>query len=191
MKKAVKIFWWVFFCGLICGVLVIVSASVGLLGKMPSIEELSNPTMLIASQVYAEDGSLMGKYLIEDRIDVEFKDISPQVINALVATEDERFYSHNGIDGRALMRSFASFGTKGGASTITMQTAKNLFTDDWAHSSLPARLIQKIKEGIIAVKLERNFSKEEIITLYLNTVPFSDNVYGIRNASATFFQKEP
>ena len=191
MKKGVKIFWWVFFCGLICGVLVIVSASVGLLGKMPSITELSNPTMLIASQVYAEDGTLMGKYLIEDRIDVEFKDISPQVINALVATEDERFYSHNGIDGRALIRSFASFGTKGGASTITMQTAKNLFTDDWAHSSLPARLIQKLKEGIIAVKLERNFSKEEIITLYLNTVPFSDNVYGIRNASATFFQKEP
>src|SRR4051812_45435784 len=191
MKKGVKIFWWVFFCGLICGVLVIVSASVGLLGKMPSITELSNPTALIASQVYAEDGTLMGKYLIEDRIDVEFKDISPQVINALVATEDERFYSHNGIDGRSLMRSISSFGTSGGGSTITMQTAKNLFTDDWATSSLPARLIQKIKEAIIAVRLERNFSKEEIITLYLNTVAFGDNVYGIRNAAKTFFQKEP
>jgi penicillin-binding protein 1A len=191
MKKGVKIFWWVFFSGLLCGVLLIVSASVGLLGKMPSIQELSNPTALVASQVYADDGSLLGKYLIEDRIDVEFKDISPQVINALVATEDERFYSHNGIDGRSLMRSFASFGTNGGASTITMQTAKNLFTDDWATSSLPVRLIQKIKEAIIAVRLERNFSKEEIITLYLNTVAFSDNVYGIRNASSTFFQKEP
>jgi penicillin-binding protein 1A len=191
MKKGVKIFWWVFFSGVLCGVLVIVFASVGWLGKMPSIQELSNPTALVASQVYAEDGSLLGKYLIEDRIDVEFKDISPQVINALVATEDERFYSHNGIDSRSLMRSFASFGTKGGASTITMQTAKNLFTDDWATSSIPARLIQKIKEAIIAVRLERNFSKEEIITLYLNTVAFSDNVYGIRNAASTFFQKEP
>jgi penicillin-binding protein 1A len=191
MKKGIKIFWWVFFCGLISGILVLVSAGVGLLGKMPSITELSNPTALIASQVYAEDGTLMGKYLIEDRIDVEFKDISPQVINALVATEDERFYSHNGIDGRSLMRSLSSFGTSGGASTITMQTAKNLFTDDWATSSLPARLIQKLKEAIIAVRLERNFSKEEIITLYLNTVAFSDNVYGIRNASSTFFQKEP
>ncbi|MBO9199772.1 MULTISPECIES: penicillin-binding protein 1A [Niastella] len=191
MKKGIKIFWWLFFIGITCGVLLIVSASIGLLGKMPSITELSNPTALIASQVYAEDGSLMGKYLIEDRIDVEFKDISPQVINALVATEDERFYSHNGIDGRSLMRSLSSFGTSGGASTITMQTAKNLFTDDWATSSLPARLIQKIKEAIIAVRLERNFSKEEIITLYLNTVAFSDNVYGIRNASSTFFQKEP
>jgi penicillin-binding protein 1A len=191
MKKGVKIFWWVFFCGLICGILVIASASSGLLGKMPSITELSNPTALIASQVYAEDGTLMGKYLIEDRIDVEFKDISSQVINALVATEDERFYSHNGIDGRSLMRSISSFGTSGGGSTITMQTAKNLFTDDWATSSLPARLIQKIKEAIIAVRLERNFSKEEIITLYLNTVAYSDNVYGIRNAASTFFQKEP
>jgi penicillin-binding protein 1A len=191
MKKGIKIFWWVFFCGLICGVLVIVSASVGLLGKMPSIEELSNPTALIASQVYAEDGTLMGKYLIEDRIDVEFKDISPQVINALVATEDERFYFHNGIDGRSLMRSLTSFGTRGGASTITMQTAKNLFTDDWINSGFAKRLTQKLKEGIIAIKLERNFSKEEIITLYLNTVAFSDNVYGIRNASSTFFQKEP
>lgn len=191
MKKGVKIFWWVFFSGVILGILLIVSANFGLMGKMPSIEELSNPTALIASQVYAEDGSLMGKYLIEDRIDVEYKDIGPQVINALVATEDERFFQHNGIDGRSLMRSLTSFGARGGASTITMQTAKNLFTDDWATSNLIKRLIQKLKEAIIAVKLERNFSKEEIITLYLNTVSFSDNVYGIRNAASTFFQKEP
>lgn len=191
MKKGVKIFWWVFFSGLIAGILLITSANFGLLGKMPSIEELSNPTALVASQVYAEDGTLMGKYLIEDRIDVEYKDISKEVINALVATEDERFFQHNGIDGRSLLRSFASFGTSGGASTITMQTAKNLFTDDWATSNIVLRLIQKLKEAIIAVKLERNFSKEEIITLYLNTVAFSDNVYGIRNAASTFFQKEP
>jgi penicillin-binding protein 1A len=191
MKKGVKIFWWIFFSGLIIGILVITSANWGLLGKMPSIEELSNPTALVASQVYAGDGSLMGKYYIEDRIDVEYKDISPQVINALVATEDERFFQHNGIDGRSLMRSLTSFGTSGGASTITMQTAKNLFTDDWATGNIARRLTQKLKEAIIAVKLERNFSKEEIITLYLNTVAFGDNVYGIRNAAKTFFQKEP
>ena len=191
MKKGVKIFWWVFFSGVLMAILLIVFANIGLLGKMPSIQELSNPTALVASQVYAEDGTLLGKYLIEDRIDVEYKDISPQVINALVATEDERFYDHNGIDGRSLARSFASFGTSGGASTITMQTAKNLFTDDWATRNILLRLIQKLKEAIIAVRLERNFSKEEIITLYLNTVAYSDNVYGIRNASSTFFQKEP
>src|SRR6476646_312751 len=108
MKKAVKIFWWIFFSGLLLGILLIVFANVGLLGKMPSIKELSNPTALIASQVYAEDGTLMGKYLIEDRIDVQYEEISKQVINALVATEDERFFDHNGIDGRALARSFAS-----------------------------------------------------------------------------------
>jgi penicillin-binding protein 1A len=191
MKKGVKIFWWVFFSGLLLGILLIVSASIGLLGKMPSIQELSNPTALVASQVYAEDGSLMGKYYIEDRIDVAYNEISPEVMNALVATEDERFFSHNGIDGRSLLRSAASLGTSGGASTITMQTAKNLFTDDWATRNIVLRLIQKLKEAIIAVKLERNFSKEEIITLYLNTVSFSDNVYGIRNAAKTFFQKEP
>ncbi|WP_205508106.1 transglycosylase domain-containing protein [Longitalea arenae] len=191
MKKGIKIFWWVFFSGLLLGVLLIVSANIGLLGKMPSIKELSNPTALIASQVYAEDGSLIGKYLIEDRINVEYKEISPQVMNALVATEDERFFKHNGIDGRSLMRSLASFGTSGGASTITMQTAKNLFTEDWSTSSIFTRMTQKLKEAIIAVKLERNFSKEEIITLYLNTVAFSDNVYGIRNAAYTFFQKAP
>ena len=191
MKKGVKIFWWLFFSGLLLGILLIVSASIGLLGKMPSIKELSNPTALIASQVYAEDGSLIGKYLIEDRIDVEYKDISKQVTNALVATEDERFFTHNGIDGRALIRSFASFGTSGGASTITMQTAKNLFTEGWSTRNIFLRMIQKLKEAIIAVKLERNFSKEEIITLYLNTVAFGDNVYGIKNAAKTFFQKEP
>lgn len=190
MKKGVKIFWWVFFSGLLLGILLIVSANIGLLGKMPSIKELSNPTALIASQVYAEDGTLMGKYLIEDRIDVEYKEISPQVLNALVATEDERFFSHNGIDGRSLIRSLSSFGTSGGASTITMQTAKNLFTEGWNTSNIVLRMIQKLKEAIIAVKLERNFSKEEIITLYLNTVAFGDNVYGIRNAAKTFFQKE-
>jgi penicillin-binding protein 1A len=191
MKKGVKIFWWVFFSGLTLGILLIVFANIGLLGKMPSIKELSNPTALIASQVYAEDGSLIGKYLIEDRIDVEYKEISKEVINALVATEDERFFQHNGIDGRSLARSFASFGTSGGASTITMQTAKNLFTEGWSTRNILLRGIQKIKEAIIAVKLERNFSKEEIITLYLNTVAFGDNVYGIKNAAKTFFQKEP
>lgn len=191
MKKGVKIFWWVFFSGVTLGILLVVSASIGLLGKMPSINELSNPTALIASQVYAEDGSLIGKYLIEDRIDVEYKDISKQVMNALVATEDERFFQHNGIDGRSLARSVASFGTSGGASTITMQTAKNLFTEGWSTRNIILRMIQKLKEAIIAVKLERNFSKEEIITLYLNTVAFGDNVYGIKNAAKTFFQKEP
>jgi penicillin-binding protein 1A len=141
--------------------------------------------------VYAQDGTLMGKFYLEDRINVQYKDISKHVVNALVATEDERFYDHKGIDPRSLGRALFFLGSEGGASTITMQTAKNLFTNNWSTSNILLRMIQKIKESLIAIKLERNFTKEEIITLYLNTVAFGDNVFGIRNAAKTFFQKEP
>jgi penicillin-binding protein 1A len=158
---------------------------------MPDLNDIENPTASLASQVYAEDGTLMGKYYIEDRINVQYKDISKNVIEALVATEDERFYDHSGIDARSLARAFFYLGSEGGASTITMQTAKNLFTENWSTKNFILRGLQKLKEGIIAVKLERNFTKEEIATLYLNTVAYGDNVFGIRNASKTFFQKEP
>jgi len=163
----------------------------GWIGSMPDLDDIENPSASLASQVYAEDGTLMGKYYIEDRINVKYKDISKHVINALVATEDERFYDHSGIDARSLARAFLYLGSEGGASTITMQTAKNLFTENWSTKSFILRGLQKLKEGIIAVKLERHFTKEEIITLYLNTVAYGDNVYGIRNAAKTFFQKEP
>ena len=189
MSRSVLIFWRIFF-GLVGLVfLIILMADFGLLGEMPSIAELENPTAKQSTQVYAQDGTLMGKYYLEDRVNVEYKDISKYVVNALVATEDERFYDHSGIDGRSLMRAFVFLGKQGGASTITMQTAKNLFTNYKRNKVI--RSLQKLKEGIIAIKLEQNFTKDEIITLYLNTVPFGDNVYGIRNASKTFFQKEP
>ncbi|HXL58048.1 MAG TPA: transglycosylase domain-containing protein, partial [Chitinophagaceae bacterium] len=190
MKKSVKILWSLFFVGLASCILIILLANWGVFGKMPSIEDLQNPSASLASEVYADDGTLMGKYYLEDRVSVNYKDISPYITKALIATEDERFYDHNGIDPRSLARAVFSLGTKGGASTITMQTAKNLFTTKPSNNII-TRLIQKIKESIIAIKLERNFTKEEIITIYLNTVPFSDNVFGIRNASKTFFQKEP
>ncbi len=189
IKRSVSILWKLFFIGLILGILLIVAADFGLLGKMPSIEELQNPSASLASQVYADDGTLMGKYYTQDRINVKYADISKYVIQALVATEDERFYDHSGIDPRSVGRAVFFLGSQGGGSTITMQTAKNLFTD--YSSNALVRIPQKIKEGIIAIKLERNFTKEEIITLYLNTVSFSDNVFGIRNAAKTFFQKEP
>ncbi len=190
MKKSVKILWRIFFVGLAILILIVTLANFGMLGEMPSIEELQNPSASVSSQVYADDGTLMGKYYLQDRINVKYSDISKHVVEALIATEDERFYDHSGIDPRSLARSIFSLGTKGGGSTITMQTAKNLFTDDVSRNPF-VRIIQKIKECIIAIKLEKNFTKEEIITLYLNTVAFSDNVYGIRNASKTFFSKEP
>lgn len=190
MKKSVSILWRLFFVGFAAIILIILLANFGLLGEMPSIDELQNPSASVSSQVYADDGTQMGKYYLQDRVNVKYSDLSKHAVQALVATEDERFYDHSGIDPRSLARSVFSLGTKGGGSTITMQTAKNLFTGTISSNPF-LRIIQKIKECIIAIKLEKNFTKEEIITLYLNTVAFSDNVYGIRNASKTFFSKEP
>lgn len=191
MSKSVKLFWKIFFISLGSFILFLLLCNWGLFGKMPSIDDIQNPSASLSSQVYAEDGSLMGKYYLEDRMNVDFKDISPNVIHALVATEDERFYEHSGIDFRSILRAVKGLGRDGGASTITMQSAKNLFTENWGTKNFLLRIIQKFKEAIIAIKLERNFTKDEILALYLNTVPFGDNVYGIRNASKTFFQKEP
>ncbi len=191
MKKSVLILWRLVLYGFLSFILFILLCNWGVFGKMPSINDIQNPSASLASQVFAADGTLMGKYYLEDRVNVEYKDISKHIVNALIATEDERFYDHSGIDGRAIARAIKGLGRDGGASTITMQTAKNLFTENWGTRNFLLRGIQKIKEAIISVKLERNFTKEEIITLYLNTVEFSDNVFGIRNASKTFFQKEP
>ncbi|MDP4148986.1 MAG: transglycosylase domain-containing protein, partial [Bacteroidota bacterium] len=153
--------------------------------------ELENPTITQATEVFAEDGTPMGKYYKDkgNRSSVEYHDISPNVVNALVATEDERFYEHSGIDGFAVLRAVLKFGRDGGGSTITQQLAKNML--EQGSKNFVRRGIEKLKEWIIAIKLERNFTKQEIIALYLNEVPFGDNVYGIRNASRTFFQKEP
>jgi len=191
MKKAVRIFWRLFIGGFAAFILLIVLANFGVFGKMPSIYDLQNPSILQASEVYAQDGTLMGKYYTErgNRSNVKYRDISRHVIDPLVATEDERFYSHSGIDFKSTMRAVFTLGTEGGGSTITQQLALNLFNERASNRAI--RVVQKLKEWIIAVKLEKNFTKEEIITLYLNAVPFGNNIYGIRNASRTFFQKEP
>lgn len=191
MKRSVRIFWRIFLIGFGAFLLLIALANFGVFGKMPSLKDLENPTIQQASEVLAVDGTLMGKYYVEkgNRTNVKYRDISRYVIDALVATEDERFYNHSGIDFKSTMRAIFSAGKQGGGSTITQQLALNLFNE--RSSNKAVRMMQKLKEWIIAVKLERNFTKEEIITLYLNAVPFGDNIYGIRNASRTFFQKEP
>lgn len=192
MSKAVRIFWILFFTGLVAVITVITLVATGAFGKLPSLHELENPSLVLASEVYAEDGSSMGKYYTEkgNRTHVEYSDISPNVIHALVATEDERFYEHSGIDGKAVMRAVLRFGKDGGGSTITQQLALNMFNGERSHNRF-SRVIQKLKEWIIAIELERHFTKQEILTLYLNDVSFSDNIYGIRGAARTFFQKEP
>ena len=191
MKRSVKIFWQLFFGGVIAFILLILLASWGMFGPMPSLKKLENPSILQATEVFADDGTLMGKYYLEkgNRSNVAYKDISKYVIDALVSTEDERFYNHSGIDFKSTLRAVMLLGREGGGSTLTQQLAKALL--DHERKSKAIRVIQKLKEWIIAVKLERNFTKEEIIALYLNAVPFGNNVYGVRKASLTFFQKEP
>jgi len=192
MKRSVRIFWRIALAGLVCFLIVILMAALGVFGKMPSMKELENPTLLQTSEVLAVDGTLMGKYYRENgnRSNVNYSDISKHVVDALIATEDIRFYKHSGIDIKGTMRAVFTLGRGGGGSTVTQQLAKALLGQGRG-GSIVKRIIEKIKEYIIAVKLERNFTKEEILALYLNAVPFPDNVYGIRNASRTFFQKEP
>jgi penicillin-binding protein 1A len=190
-KNWIRIFWKYYFITAGVVLLFLLMLNWGWIGDMPDLDDIENPTASLASQVYAQDGTPMGKFYLEDRISVKYRDISPYLIQALVATEDKRFYDHYGIDGEGLLRAVAFLGSQGGASTISMQTAKNLFTNNWSTKNKLLRFIQKVKESIIAIKLERNFTKQEILTLYLNTVPFSDNLFGVSNASRTFFQKEP
>jgi penicillin-binding protein 1A len=188
MKKSVKILWRVFFGGLLLLILIFTAANFGLLGKMPSLKELENPEADLATEVYTSEGILMGKYYAENRSEVKYNEISPNIIHALIATEDQHFYDHSGIDAIAVARAVVKLGTAGGGSPITQQLAKNMLGQ--GKGNILVRGTQKIKEWVIAVKLERNFTKEEIITLYLNRAAWGNN-YGIRNASRVYFQKEP
>ena len=188
MSRSVSILWRFFFLGFGTFILVLLCANFGLFGKMPSIKELENPEADLASEIISSDAVLMGKYYSENRSEVNYNEISPNVIHALIATEDERFYDHSGIDAQALARVVFTGGTQGGGSTITQQVAKMMLGQ--GRGNIIKRGFDKLKEWIVAVKLERNFTKEEIITLYLNRAPWG-NVYGIRNASRTYFQKEP
>ena len=166
--------------------------NLGVLGYMPDIEELENPKSALASELYSEDGVVLGQYFIQKRSNVDYRDIAPSMFDALISTEDERFFTHSGIDVKRLLGAVVGLGKKGGASTITQQLAKNLFHyEDGIRPSLPIRLIQKLKEWVIAIKLERRYTKEEIATMYLNTVQFSGNSYGIKSASKEFFNKQP
>lgn len=188
MKRSVRILWRVFLGGFLLVVLMFLCANFGLFGKMPSVEQLQNPEADLASEIYTSDGEQMGKYYSENRSEVKYNEISPNLIHALIATEDERFYDHSGIDAEAVARAVFMLGKGGGGSTITQQVAKLMLKQ--GRGNIIKRGLDKMKEWIVAVKLERNFTKEEIIALYLNRAPWG-NVYGIRNASRTYFQKEP
>lgn len=184
-------FWKVFACSLAGLALFFLLASWGVFGKMPDFEDLENPDSNLATEVISSDGVTIGKFYSQNRTPVKYEDLPKHLVDALVATEDERFYEHSGIDARGTIRAVATLGTNGGASTITQQLAKNLFHGSEGSKNIVMRVIQKAKEWIIATKLERQYTKNEILAHYLNTVDFVSNAYGIRSASKVYFNKEP
>ena len=193
IKKYLKGFWFTYLIGIVLIALFFISVAFGLFGKMPTFEELENPKSNLATEVISCDGKLLGKYYIENRTNTHYQELSPNVINALIATEDARFEDHSGVDAIAIFRVFwgmASGSSKGGGSTITQQLAKNLFPRKQDRSFIETVMI-KFKEWITAVKLERNYSKDEILAMYLNTVDFGSQSYGIKSAAKTYFNREP
>ena len=189
-KKYIIRFWMVVLGGFIAFLLVFLLASWGVFGELPTFEELENPEKNLATEVISSDGVTLGKYAFKNRTPVGFKDLPDNLVNALIATEDERFYEHSGIDFRGLARAVVKLGKGGGASTITQQLAKNLFNKGGSSSTVK-RLTQKVKEWIVATKLERQYTKNEIVAMYLNTQGFLFNAIGIRSASRIYFGKEP
>lgn len=185
----IRILWIAFGSGLGLIILLLTIISFGWMGFMPSFEELENPKSNLASEVYSADQELLGKYFIENRSNTTYEELSPNLVHALIATEDARFYNHSGVDVRALIRAVAKLGRDGGGSTITQQLAKNLFPREDLNTV--ETILRKLKEWVIAVKLEYHYTKEELIAMYLNTVTFGNNSFGIKTAAKTYFDKTP
>jgi len=192
-RKYTRILWIIYGAGVALIAMIFISISLGWMGFMPSFEELENPDTNLASEIYSADGVLLGKYYIENRSNTTYQELSPNLVDALIATEDIRFVKHPGIDVKALMRVAVGVVTgnrKGGGSTITQQLAKNLFPRKSDYNKLDLVVI-KFKEWVTAVKLERNYTKQEIIAMYFNTVAFGNNAFGIKSACRIFFDKTP
>ncbi len=204
--KIVKYIWFVFITGLIGFILFVWSVNanfLGLYGDLPDFKTLENPESELASELYSSDGVLLGKYYRENRTPVKYSELSPNLIKALIATEDIRFSDHSGIDPKGLARVFFKTilmgqSSSGGGSTLSQQTAKNLFKtrgqeSQGSLSRIPGlrMLIIKTKEWIVATQLERAYTKDEILTMYLNTSEFGSNAFGIKTAAKTFFNKDP
>jgi penicillin-binding protein 1A len=190
-RRSIKIFWIVFSIGVLSFVSIFLAAGFGLLGKMPEFRQLENPKTNLATQIYSSDNKVIGKFYYNDnRTPLYYEEIPKNLIDALIATEDERFYDHSGIDLRSTLRAVVYLGEKGGASTVSQQLARQLFTGVRSRNTLDA-VIQKIKEWVIAVQLERRYAKKEILTMYLNLYDFNYNADGLRSAANIYFSKEP
>ncbi|MCX6230342.1 MAG: transglycosylase domain-containing protein [Bacteroidetes bacterium] len=194
-KFYVKRFWIFVAAAFAFITLLFILLSLGWLGFMPSFEELENPKSNLASEIITADQQVLGKYYIENRSNCHYSDLSPALINALIATEDARFEEHSGVDMRSVLRVLGKTiigrqRSSGGGSTITQQLAKNLFPRNKNQFKL-FMIFTKFKEWIVAAKLERNYTKEEIIAMYFNTVDFGSNSFGIKTAARTYFNKSP
>ncbi len=171
--------------------LVFLMASWGVFGEMPTFERLENPQTNLATEIISSDGNTLGKFFLDDnRTDVPYSELPENLVQALIATEDARFYDHSGVDARGTLRAVLFLGQRGGASTISQQLARQLFVGVRSKNVVEA-ILQKVKEWVIATRLERNYTKEEIISMYLNIYDFGYNADGIRSASRIYFGKEP
>ncbi|MBT8253192.1 MAG: transglycosylase domain-containing protein [Bacteroidia bacterium] len=189
--KYVRWFWKVFLLGVAGMMLLFLLASWGVFGEMPDHTILENPRTNLASEIISSDGVTLGKFYFKDnRTPVDYNELPPHLIDALIATEDARYHKHAGIDARGTLRALVKAGRGGGASTISQQLAKQLFHGEGSKNTL-GRITQKIKEWIIAIRLERQYTKEEIIAMYFNIYDFGNNADGIRSASRIYFGKEP
>jgi penicillin-binding protein 1A len=195
-SKFARFFWLAFGFALICIILIFSFINIGWIGYLPPIDELQNPKNKNATEIYSSDLQLLGRYFLtkENRVGVNYSEISSNVVNALIATEDVRFYKHSGIDGWALSRAFIKRGifqdkSSGGGSTITQQLAKQLYSPQ--ADNLVERALQKPIEWVISIKLEKLYTKEEIMTMYLNKFDFLNNAVGIKSAAQIYFSTSP
>ncbi|OUR98100.1 penicillin-binding protein [Flavobacteriales bacterium 33_180_T64] len=190
-SKYVRRFWMIFAGGVFAFFFMFLLASWGLLGEMPDHTILENPKTFLATEVISSDNETLGKFYLDDnRTPVDYEELPKELIDALVATEDIRYYEHSGIDFRGTLRAITKMGRGGGASTVSQQLAKQLFTDQVSGNKIQ-RVIQKVREWVIAIRLERQYTKEEIIAMYFNIYDFGNNADGIRSASRIYFGKEP
>ena len=190
-KIIITLFWLILVFGLTSFVGVFVLASKGFFGKMPDLQQLENPKTNLATQIITSDNKIIGKYYFKDnRTPISFEELPQNLIDALIATEDERFYSHSGVDWKSTLRAIYYMGERGGASTITQQLARQLFVGVRSRNILEA-IIQKIKEWVLSFELESRYTKNEIIAMYLNIYDFGYNADGIKSAAKIYFDKSP
>ncbi len=185
--------WKLLIGGILVFALFIIAIGFGLFGSLPSFRDIEHPKSNQASEILADNNKVLGTYFVQNRSNISYQEISPNVINALIATEDIRFKEHSGIDFKRTFTIFlyAIIGKKQGGSTITQQLALNLFSEEGRQKNIAKRILQKFQEWVIAVKLERNYTKEEILVMYLNTVDFGNQAYGIKSAARVYFNTTP